>query len=54
VVSYTSNTERFVIVDVENETVVINISALEGNFDEFAPEAREVLDSLEWKYPRTS
>jgi uncharacterized protein YjbI with pentapeptide repeats len=54
VVSYTSNTERFVIVDVENETVVINISALESNFDEFAPQAREVLDSLEWKTSQTS
>jgi uncharacterized protein YjbI with pentapeptide repeats len=53
-VSYAMNTERFVILDVENETVVINISAPKWKFDEFAPKAREVLDSVEWRNPRAS
>jgi hypothetical protein len=41
--------ERFVIVDVEGETVVIDVAAPADKFDEFLPKAQKVLDSVEWK-----
>jgi uncharacterized protein YjbI with pentapeptide repeats len=41
--------DRFVIVDVEGETVVIDVSAPAGKFDEFLPKAQKVLKSVEWK-----
>jgi uncharacterized protein YjbI with pentapeptide repeats len=40
--------DRFVIVDVEGETVVINVAAPEDQFDEFLPTAQKVLDTVEW------
>jgi hypothetical protein len=39
---------RFIIVDVEGETVVIDVAAPVDEFDEFAPKAQKVLDSVEW------
>jgi uncharacterized protein YjbI with pentapeptide repeats len=41
--------DRYVIVDVGGETVVINVTAPPGDFDAFSPKAQKVLDSLEWK-----
>jgi hypothetical protein len=41
--------DRFVIVDVEGETVVIDVAAPTNKFDEFLPKAQKVLDSVEWK-----
>jgi hypothetical protein len=41
--------DRFVIVDVHGETVLIDASAPTDKFDEFLPKAQKVLDSVEWK-----
>jgi hypothetical protein len=41
--------DRFVIVDVGGETVVIDVAAPTDKFDEFLPKAQEVLDTVEWK-----
>jgi acetolactate synthase small subunit len=41
--------DQFIIVDVESETVVIDVSAASDKFDEFLPKAQKVLDSVEWK-----
>jgi hypothetical protein len=41
--------DRFVIVDVESETVIIDVSAPAGKFDEFLPEAQKVLDTVKWE-----
>jgi hypothetical protein len=36
-------------VDVEGETVVIDVAAPTNKFDEFLSKAQKVLDSVEWK-----
>jgi uncharacterized protein YjbI with pentapeptide repeats len=41
--------DRYIIVDVRGETVVINVTAPAGKFDTFSPKARKVLNSVEWK-----
>jgi hypothetical protein len=41
--------DRYVIVDVGGETVIINFFARAGKFDAFSSEVQEVLDSVEWK-----
>jgi hypothetical protein len=41
--------ERYVIVDVGGETVIINIAARAGKFDAFSPKVQEILDSVERK-----
>ena len=41
--------DRFAIVDVGGETVVINVAAPTDKFDEFLPKAQKVLDSIEWE-----
>jgi uncharacterized protein YjbI with pentapeptide repeats len=41
--------DRFVIVDVQGETVLIYASAPTDKSDEFLPKAQKVLDSVEWK-----
>jgi hypothetical protein len=46
--SYVGSKDRLVIVDVEGETVVINVAAPAGKFDEFLPKAQKVLDTVEW------
>jgi hypothetical protein len=46
--TYAEWKDRFVIVDVESETVVINVSAPADKFDEFAPAAQKVLDTVQW------
>ena len=38
-----------ILEDVKGETVTIGIGSLAGGFDEFAPEAQKVLDSVEWR-----
>jgi hypothetical protein len=38
-----------VLEDVEGETVTIGFATLASDFDEFAPEAQKVLDSVEWR-----
>jgi hypothetical protein len=40
---------RFVIVDVGGQTVVIDVAAPTDNFDGFLPKAQKVLDTVEWK-----
>jgi len=47
--SYDGWKDRFVIVDVGGETVLINVSAPKDKFDKFLPKAQKVLDSVEWK-----
>jgi hypothetical protein len=41
--------DRYVIVDVGGQTVIINVFAPQGKFDTFSPKAQDVLDSVEWK-----
>jgi uncharacterized protein YjbI with pentapeptide repeats len=49
IVSYGDWKDRFAIVDVGGDTVVINVAAPAEKFDEFLPKAQKVLDSVEWK-----
>jgi hypothetical protein len=49
VASFVGRKDRFVIVDVGGETVVIDVGAPEDKFDEFLPKAQKVLDTVEWK-----
>jgi hypothetical protein len=39
--------DRYVIVEIGGEAVVINVFAPPGKFDTFSPKAQEVLDSVE-------
>jgi uncharacterized protein YjbI with pentapeptide repeats len=48
IVSYADWKDRFFIVDVEGETVVIDVAAPEDKFGEFLPNAQKVLDTIEW------
>jgi len=41
--------DRFVIVDVGDETVIIDVKTYTDKFDEFLPKAQKVLDSVEWE-----
>jgi len=49
IVSYDGWKDRFVILDVGKETVIIDIAAPTDEFDAFYLEARKVLDTVEWK-----
>jgi hypothetical protein len=49
VLVYEGFKDRFVIVDVGAETVLIDVFAPADRFDEFLPKAQKVLDSVEWK-----
>jgi uncharacterized protein YjbI with pentapeptide repeats len=49
VASYEKARDRFFVVDVGAETVVIDIAAPLDEFDEFLPKAQKVLDTVEWK-----
>jgi hypothetical protein len=40
---------RAIVLEVEDETLIIDITTPPGKFDEFVPEARKVLDSVEWE-----
>jgi hypothetical protein len=50
--AYSKWKDRFVIVDIESETVIIDVSAPAGKFDEFFPKAQKVLDTVEWEGAR--
>jgi hypothetical protein len=52
--SYDEFKDRFVIVDVEGETMVIDVAAPADEFDEFLPKAQKVLDAVEWRDPQAS
>jgi hypothetical protein len=42
--------ERIIVLeDVKGETVTIDLGAPEPKFDEFAPEAQKVVDSVKWR-----
>jgi hypothetical protein len=41
--------DRFVIMDVGGQTVLIDVAAPADKFEEFLPKAQEVLDTVEWK-----
>jgi uncharacterized protein YjbI with pentapeptide repeats len=41
--------DRFVIVDVGGETVIIAVGTQADRFDELLPKAQKVLDTVEWK-----
>jgi hypothetical protein len=43
------NKNRFIIVDVGGETVVIHATAQTDKFDEFLPKAQKVLDTVKWQ-----
>jgi uncharacterized protein YjbI with pentapeptide repeats len=45
---YEETKERYIIVDVKDETVIINVSAPPDKFSEFLPSAQKVLDTVEW------
>jgi hypothetical protein len=46
IVSYEGLKDRFVVVDVGNETVVIDVAARADWFDEFLPKAQKVLNTV--------
>jgi hypothetical protein len=41
--------DRFIIVDVGGETVIIDVTAPTDKFEEFAPIAQKVLETVEWE-----
>lgn len=41
--------DRLVVLDVEGETVFVDIGASEDKFDEFLPKAQQVINTVEWK-----
>ncbi len=47
-VSYPDYRDRFIVMDIEDQTVIINVAAPTGTFGEFAPGAQKVLDTVEW------
>jgi uncharacterized protein YjbI with pentapeptide repeats len=49
IVSYEGWKDRFVIVDVGGETVIIDVAAPTDKFDEFLSKAQKVLDTVEWR-----
>jgi uncharacterized protein YjbI with pentapeptide repeats len=49
IVSLKGGKDRFVIVDVGDKTVVIDVAAPVDKFDAFLPKAQKVLNSVEWK-----
>jgi hypothetical protein len=49
IAGYEGFKDRFVIVDIGGETVLIDAAAPTDKFDEFLPKAQKVLDSVEWK-----
>jgi hypothetical protein len=49
VASYGGWDDRFAIVDVDGETLIVKVDAPAGNLDEFAPVAQKVLDTVDWQ-----
>jgi hypothetical protein len=48
ILSYAGWKDRFIIVDVGSETILIDVAAPTYEFDAFSPKAQEVLESVEW------
>jgi hypothetical protein len=48
IIGYEGEKVRFIIVEVGNETVVIDVDSANKFFDEFLPKAQKVLDSVKW------
>jgi hypothetical protein len=49
IVSYEGSKDRFVIVDVGSETVLINVAAATEKVDALSPKAQKILDTVEWR-----
>jgi hypothetical protein len=49
IASYAGVEDRFVILDIGGETVIIDVAATVEKFDQFAPKAQKILDTVEWK-----
>jgi hypothetical protein len=47
--SYIGIEDRYIIIDVDGEAVIINVGAPSDKFEEFLLKAQEVLDTVEWK-----
>ena len=47
--AFESRKERFLILSVGEETVVVNVSAPVDKPEEFFSKSQELLDTLEWK-----
>lgn len=47
--SFSGDIDRFVVIDVNGEVVIIDISAPADEFDAFLPEAQKVLETVEWE-----
>jgi hypothetical protein len=47
--AYEGRTERFLILDVGEETVVVNLSIPEDNSKEFSSKAKKLLNTVVWK-----
>ncbi len=47
--AYEGRVERSLIVDVGEETAVVNVSAPAGEAKEFFSKAQKLLDTVEWK-----
>jgi hypothetical protein len=43
--------DRFIIVDVGGEMVLIDVTARADKFEDFLPKAQKMLDTVEWKSP---
>jgi hypothetical protein len=41
--------DRYIILDVRGETVLIDVAPPENKFDEFLPKAQKVLDAVKWQ-----
>ena len=46
--------DRFVMVDVEGDTVVIDVAAPAEKFDEALPKAQKILSTVEWRDAQAS
>jgi uncharacterized protein YjbI with pentapeptide repeats len=46
--TYTSFEARFVVLEVDGETVIATIVSREDKFDDFLPQAEEVLSTVDW------
>jgi hypothetical protein len=51
IVGYVDFKDRFIIVDVGGEMVLIDVTARADKFEDFLPKAQKMLDTVEWKSP---
>jgi hypothetical protein len=47
--SYIGIDDRYIVIDVNGEAVIIDVGAPSDEFEGFLPRAQEVLDTVEWK-----